>query len=218
VIPADLEGTVTDVGQWRADPSGRHQYRWWDGAGWTERVSDRGQRGVDPLTDTAPAGVVTKEKREKAKRAGVGRRRRVRFWLNPGGVVAVLGGAAGIVGTLITMTTSTLGPVSETATYFDTDRGKFVFGISIAIVVVSVIGLLKPSPNGFLVLLVVLGGIAVTTLAVYDRIDMQNQVDELTRAGGVGAVLQVTFDAGLYVCIAGGVAAALGAVLAASRR
>jgi hypothetical protein len=205
---------VTDVGQWRADPSGRHQYRWWDG-GWTDRVSDRGQRGVDPFTET-PAGAPVKEKAKK--RTGVGGRRRVRFWLNPGGVVAVLGGAAGIVGTLITMTTSTLGPVSETATYFDTDRGKFVFGISIAIVVVSVIGLLKPSPNGFLVLLVLLGGIAVTTLAVYDRIDMQNTVDELTRAGGVGAALQVTFDAGLYVCIAGGVAAALGAILAAGRR
>ncbi len=204
---------MTDVGQWRADPSGRHQYRWWDGTGWTDRVSDRGQRGVDPNIDSTAERTAP-----KTKPAGTRRRRRVRFWLNPGGVVAVLGGAAGIVGTLVTMTTSTLGPVTETATYFDTDRGKFVFGISIAIVAISVIGLLKPSPNGFLVLLVLLGGIAVTTLAVFDRIDMQNRVDDLAKTGGVGAALQVTFDAGLYVCIAGGVAAALGAILAAARR
>jgi hypothetical protein len=27
-------------GQWAPDPTGRHQLRWWDGQGWTDRVSD----------------------------------------------------------------------------------------------------------------------------------------------------------------------------------
>jgi hypothetical protein len=27
---------------WHPDPSGRHQYRWWDGTAWTHNVSDNG--------------------------------------------------------------------------------------------------------------------------------------------------------------------------------
>lgn len=34
---------------WYADPSGRHQYRYWDGSSWTEHVSTNGQQFVDPL-------------------------------------------------------------------------------------------------------------------------------------------------------------------------
>ncbi|MFN8036723.1 MAG: DUF2510 domain-containing protein [Acidimicrobiia bacterium] len=34
--------------RWAADPSGRHQYRWWDGSRWTEHVADDGRPGVDP--------------------------------------------------------------------------------------------------------------------------------------------------------------------------
>ena len=35
--------------QWAADPSGRHQHRWWDGERWTEHVADNGASGVDRL-------------------------------------------------------------------------------------------------------------------------------------------------------------------------
>jgi hypothetical protein len=34
---------------WYADPSGRHQYRYWDGATWTTSVADDGRASVDPL-------------------------------------------------------------------------------------------------------------------------------------------------------------------------
>lgn len=34
---------------WRADPTGRHQYRYWSGSAWTKHVSDEGTRSVDPL-------------------------------------------------------------------------------------------------------------------------------------------------------------------------
>ena len=40
-------------GQWLGDPSGRHQYRYYDGMQWTEHVSDNGSVGFDPL----PPGV-----------------------------------------------------------------------------------------------------------------------------------------------------------------
>jgi len=34
-------------GEWRADPSGRHQWRYWDGRAWTDHVADEGAAGVD---------------------------------------------------------------------------------------------------------------------------------------------------------------------------
>jgi len=34
---------------WHADPSGRHQLRYWDGQAWTDSVSDNGQQFTDPL-------------------------------------------------------------------------------------------------------------------------------------------------------------------------
>ncbi len=49
------------AGEWRSDPAGRHQYRWWDGTTWTGHVSDNGETSVDPpsasatVPDPAPA-------------------------------------------------------------------------------------------------------------------------------------------------------------------
>jgi hypothetical protein len=35
---------------WRPDPLGRHQYRYWNGASWTHHVTNNGQRSIDPLS------------------------------------------------------------------------------------------------------------------------------------------------------------------------
>jgi hypothetical protein len=35
---------------WQADPTGRHEMRYWDGARWTANVTDGGARGWDPIT------------------------------------------------------------------------------------------------------------------------------------------------------------------------
>ncbi|BBZ08608.1 tellurium resistance protein [Mycolicibacterium doricum] len=42
------------TGQWLPDPDGRHQFRWWDGQGWTDQVSSHGQVMRAPLAG-APA-------------------------------------------------------------------------------------------------------------------------------------------------------------------
>ncbi len=45
---AAASGTLT--ANWYADPSARHEFRYWDGAAWTDHVADRGQTSVDPIT------------------------------------------------------------------------------------------------------------------------------------------------------------------------
>ncbi len=41
------DGTMTTERGWLADPTKRHQYRYWDGSTWTEHVADNGVQGVD---------------------------------------------------------------------------------------------------------------------------------------------------------------------------
>lgn len=38
------------VSSWEPDPTGRHQYRWFDGEEWTDQVADDGVQSVDPVT------------------------------------------------------------------------------------------------------------------------------------------------------------------------
>jgi hypothetical protein len=45
---------VTVVAGWYADPTSRHQYRFWDGTTWTDAVGDNGVQGFDPLVPVAP--------------------------------------------------------------------------------------------------------------------------------------------------------------------
>ena len=35
--------------QWHADPTGRHQLRWWDGQTWSDYVADGGVTAIDPV-------------------------------------------------------------------------------------------------------------------------------------------------------------------------
>ena len=39
----------TSPAAWAADPTGRHQWRWWNGITWTDHVADDGEASEDPL-------------------------------------------------------------------------------------------------------------------------------------------------------------------------
>jgi hypothetical protein len=41
---------------WNPDPSGRHEYRYWDGSNWTDDVSDNGVTSTDPLAGAGGPG------------------------------------------------------------------------------------------------------------------------------------------------------------------
>ncbi len=56
-LPPHLEdrdgvGEPTPVGEpagWRRDPTGRHEYRYWNGNSWSRHVADQGRRSVDVM-------------------------------------------------------------------------------------------------------------------------------------------------------------------------
>jgi hypothetical protein len=37
------------VANWYADPTGKHQLRYWSGTDWTDHVSDNGVQATDPV-------------------------------------------------------------------------------------------------------------------------------------------------------------------------
>jgi uncharacterized RDD family membrane protein YckC len=46
--------TPENPARWAPDPLGRHQYRYWDGAQWTDHVADDGVVATDPVAAPAP--------------------------------------------------------------------------------------------------------------------------------------------------------------------
>jgi hypothetical protein len=52
--PAPPPGREPGMAGWLADPTRRHQIRYWTGAQWTASVSDNGVRTVDPIDPTVP--------------------------------------------------------------------------------------------------------------------------------------------------------------------
>jgi hypothetical protein len=44
------EARPTVPSGWKADPTGRHQFRYWDGFQWTENVADAGQQSRDSVS------------------------------------------------------------------------------------------------------------------------------------------------------------------------
>jgi hypothetical protein len=47
--------TTTTPAGWHPDPSGRHEWRHWDGQRWTDHVADGGVTTLDPLPPAPPA-------------------------------------------------------------------------------------------------------------------------------------------------------------------
>ncbi len=58
---------------WRPDPYGRAEQRYWDGSEWTARIRNRGEETVDPLGNspvipfTLPTGIVPARRRHRLK-------------------------------------------------------------------------------------------------------------------------------------------------------
>lgn len=61
---ADQPVSALPPAAWYIDPAGRHQYRYWDGATWTDHVADNGAQSLDPLTATP---VTRREARQQAR-------------------------------------------------------------------------------------------------------------------------------------------------------
>ena len=49
-LKASEEAAPSVPAGWKADPTGRHQFRYWDGFSWTENVADAGEQSRDSVS------------------------------------------------------------------------------------------------------------------------------------------------------------------------
>lgn len=79
--------------EWKSDPTGRHELRYFDGQGWTDNVSDAGTTSLDPWSDSetgvlpptdSPVGP------EATTSVGTAERTRSRHWPWVAAIVAAL--------------------------------------------------------------------------------------------------------------------------------
>ncbi len=126
---------------------------------------------------------------------------------NIGGIVAAIGGAAIIVGTLFELLSVTVGrgaaELSASKSYLDTDNGKAVAALGVVVLVVALSSLIRPDLGVIVPIVIAAAGLAAFGFALYDRIDLNDASD------AVGA----TFGPALYVAMAGGIVATVGAML-----
>jgi len=89
-----------NTGSWHPDPAQRHQFRFWDGAAWTDHVSDNGVVGSDPIAAPSvpqpawtPPTAPMPAARMPAAVGGAVPRSRNRLWGALLGVVALVAAA-----------------------------------------------------------------------------------------------------------------------------
>jgi hypothetical protein len=141
-----------------------------------------------------------------------------------GGIVAIVGGALIAVGTLFELVTATVGPagrnqLQSSQTYLDTDDGKTVLVLGVIVIVLAVVTLLRPSRNVIWPIVVAACSLAALGIAIHDRVDLNNLAGEIrdrfARSDAATGIVHVTIGPAVYIAIAGGVVATVGAILAA---
>jgi hypothetical protein len=152
---------------------------------------------------------------------------RARAVVSVGGIVAAIGGAVAIAGTLLELLSvgigvNALNTVTLSTTYFDTDDGKVVAAVAAAALIVALIALVKPMSSIIPSIVVAACGLAVFGFALYNRIDLDSQTDDLrrqlTRNNPYKGLVHVSIGPAVYVAMAGGILATIGAVMASRDR
>lgn len=185
---------------WLADPSERHDYRYFDGTEWTELVSTGGEISSDPMpgAPAAPAGAATLTTGPGG--AGVpARRRRVWPWLVGVGSALAAVALAAVVGLALSADD---GAIDEDAAVTDTvDVGDGAWAVAVAddsIWVTSLfdgaVSRLDPDTAEVTETIDVGGtprGVAVSDDAVWVTSEGDGTVTRIDRAGGVTDTIEV---------------------------
>lgn len=195
----------TQPANWHADPTGRHQYRYWNGTEWTDQVADNQVTSTDPplmpTSGAAPAaGPTPGAPPTPVPRARPPKQRGNPLWA----LISLVGALALIVGSFLNAASASVGNgtfgVSVDRNYFDGDGPlELVIGIAIAALAVLVAIAVLPRWGGWLIFAL---GIVGAFVAVIDVFDVKDDIDQIENLGGSGSI-----GPALWLCLAGGIIA-----------
>jgi hypothetical protein len=140
------------------------------------------------------------------------------------GIVAALGGAVIAAATLFEMVSASIGAdgnqITASQSYIDTDNGKVVAALGVIVLVMALATMVRPARSIVWPIVVTACSLAALGLAIYDWIDLDDAGSEMREHLGttVVGVVHVTIGPSVYLAMAGGLIATIGAVLASRDR
>ncbi len=215
---------MTDAQQpasWHPDPTGRHQYRYWNGAEWTDQVADDQVTATDapimpgsgtaPATGPAAAAPTVPAAQPGAPAAAPAAAPAPKRRGNPAGAwIAVVGALALAVGAFLDAVTANLGTsglsVEVSKNYIDGD-GPLELGIGIVIGIVALLVVFGVLPRWGGWLIFGLGALGAV-VAVADIFDVKDTIDQVERFGGTASI-----GPALWACLGGGLLAVVGGLV-----
>jgi len=192
---------MTQAG-WLSDPTGRFEYRYWDGSQWTANVSRGGQTASDPLSPPPPpGGAAPPPGGASASPSGATTalpsftpppfvptpQAPAKPWTTPVQLF-VLGGAVALaVGSFLPWVKASAGIFSVTTNGTD---GDGVLTLILAVLVVALFLLVKPRRVAAIVTTVL--AVVAAGIALYDTVNVSNKAHDLaSSASGVSASIGV---------------------------
>jgi hypothetical protein len=181
-------------GEWRPDPTGRHQWRWWDDR-WTDFVGDHGATSTDahkvPTELAVPPAVNP--------------------WTEAHRLLQLGGGLLIVVGSLGPWAKVSLGFLSQSVSGTNGD-GIITLIAGIGVLVFSFLAMRRPTSRVF-IWFVLAGGLIALGIAVYDGFDIQRVADSVD-----SSFVRASLGWGVVVCGIGGATAIAGVVVELERR
>jgi Protein of unknown function (DUF2510) len=192
---------------WQPDPTGRYQYRYWDGAAWSDHVSTQGSQQRDPMgaqltPSFEPAGAPISGPPASTMPPAASPQR-------PSSTAVkclIFGGAVVLaVGSLLPWVKASAGIFSVTKNGTD---GDGVITIVIAGLVALLYLVIKQRPATEWVALS-LGGVAAA-VAIYDIVDVSNRAHDLSASN---SAVSASVGIGLIIAAVGAVAIIIGGII-----
>jgi Protein of unknown function (DUF2510) len=204
---------------WYDDPSRRHEYRYWDGRRWTDRVANNGITSIDsvprrqsPIAGSSePGSVPTRSERQSAQRrapahsASGGR--------SAGAIVVLAGGAVLILGALLPWATASIGFVSVSKAGTSGD-GVITLIIGLGVLAIGWVALARRRHQAAVVLGIIAGVIA-GGVAIYDIANVSSAVN---RAQTRSSLVHASVGIGLWVTALAAAGVIAGSIMKAKEK
>jgi Protein of unknown function (DUF2510) len=189
---------------WLPDPTGRFQYRYWDGTNWSASVSRQGSTESDPITSTQPPSMqapppVASPPRQattvEPRSTGVK-------------IVVFVGVGVLALGSLLPWVKASAGGFTVTKNGID---GDGVLTLILAGLAALLFGVIKPR-NVAAIVTLILGGLA-GAIAVYDIADISQKAHDLSTTS---VDVSATVGVGLILAALASVVIVVGAIMGIS--
>jgi len=204
---------MTQAG-WLSDPTGRFEYRYWDGSQWTENVSRAGQTASDPLgpppppagDPTAPSGATVSLPAFTPPPVTPPAQAPATPWTTHVQLLVLGGVVALAVGSFLPWVKASVGVFSATTNGTD---GDGILTLILAGLIALLFLLVKPRRVAAIVTTVL--AVVAAAIALYDTVNVSNKAHDLaTSSSGVTASIGI----GLILAAAASVVVLVGGIVA----